>query len=53
MWTSTASKANRSPRTAVFRKEKKESYLFPLGKYLRIFNWGLGLERWAKVRIAD
>jgi GT2 family glycosyltransferase len=39
--------------SAVFRKEKKESYLFPLGKYLRIFNWGLGLERWAKVRIAD
>jgi hypothetical protein len=39
--------------SAIFRKGKKESYLFPLGKYLRIFHWGLGLERWAKVQVAE
>jgi len=39
--------------SAILWKEKKESYLFPLGKYLRIFHWGLGLERWAKVQVAE
>jgi len=39
--------------SSIVNNDRKERYLSPLKKYLKIFNWGLGFERWAKVPTLD